>query len=161
MKLFSWITVSDALRISVYKLQSQNNKLIYFYLCFSGEALVVVVSRRRSEPLLSFCQLGPLYISDNTDDGKKDYEAFFPEEEEESGEELLPEEPEKTSTLHVTIPQCGENEDQVSEYMCETAATLAPEYDEVSGLPATSDKVRSLEVEKAEMPTEVVAKVEG
>jgi len=130
-------------------------------LCFSGETLVVIVSRKRSEPLLSFCQLGPMYISDNTDDGKKDYEAFFPEEEEETEEELLPEEPEKTSTLHVTIPQCGENEDQVSDHTCEKAATLAPEYDEVSGLPATSDKVWSLEVEKAETLTEVVAKVGG
>lgn len=109
---------------------------------FSGETLVVVVSRKRSEPLLSFCQLGPLYISDNTDDGKKDYESFFPEEEEETGEEeLLPEEPEKTSKLHVTIPQCGGNEHQVSEHMYEKGETLVPEYDEVSGSPATSDKV--------------------
>jgi len=133
-------------------------------LCFSGETLVVVVSRKRSEPLLSFCQLGPIYISDNTDDGKKDYEAFFQdeeEEEEETGEELLPEEPEKTSKLHVTIPQCGGNEDQVSENTYEKAETLVSEFDEVSGLPATSDKVQSLEVEKAEMPTEVVAKVDG
>ena len=130
-------------------------------MCFSGETLVVVVSRKRSEPLLSFCQLGPTYISDNTDDGKKDYEAFFPDEEEETGEELLPEEPEKTSKLHVTIPQCGGNEDQVSEYTCEKEETLVPENDEVSGLLATSDKVRSLEVEKAEIPTEVVAKVES
>lgn len=130
-------------------------------MCFSGETLVVIVSRKRSEPLLSFCQLGPIYISDNTDDGKKDYEAFFPEEEEETGEELLPEEPEKTSKLHVTIPQCGGNEDQVSENMYEKAEMLVPENDEVCGLPATSDKVRSLEVEKAEMPTEVVAKVDS
>ena len=102
-----------------------------------------------------------MYISDNTDDGKKDYEAFFPQEEEETGEELLSAEPEKTSTLHVTMPQCGGNDDQVSEYTCEKVETLAPEYDEVSGLPATSDKVWSLEAEIAEMPTEVVAKVEG
>ena len=129
-------------------------------MCFSGETLVVVVSRKRSEPLLSSCQLGPIYISDNTDDGKKDYEAFFPEEEEETGE-LLPEETEKTSKLHVTIPQCGENEEQVSDNMYEKAEMLVPEYDEVSGLPDTSDKVRSLEEEKAEMPTEVVAKVDG
>jgi hypothetical protein len=104
--------------------------------------------------------LGPTYISDNTDDGKKDYEAFFPDEEEETGEELLSEEPEKTSKLHVTIPQCGGNEDQISENMYEKEETV-PEHDEVSGLLATSDEVRSLEVEKAEMPTEVVAKVEG
>jgi hypothetical protein len=123
---------------------------------------VVVVSRKRSDPLLSFCQLGPIYISDNTDDGKKDYEAFFPEEEEETGEEeLLPKEPEKTSKLHVTIPQCGGNEDQVSEYTYEKAETLVPAYNEVSGTPSISDKVRSLEAEDAETPTEVVAKAEG
>jgi hypothetical protein len=119
------------------------------------------VSRRRSEPLLSFCQLGPIYISDNTDDGKKDYEAFFPEEEEETGEEeLLPDQPEKTSKLHVTIPQCGGNEDQISEYTYEKAEKFVPEYDEVSGSPSTSGKVRSLEAEEAETPTEVVAKAE-
>ena len=82
-------------------------------MCYSGETLVVIVSRKRSEPLLSFCQLGPMYISDNTDDGKKDYEAFFPQEEDKTAEEILPEEPEKTSTLHITMPQCGGNDDQV------------------------------------------------
>jgi hypothetical protein len=38
---------------------------------------------------------------------------------------------------------------------------LAPEHDEVSGITATSVKVWSLEVEKAEMPIELVVKVEG
>jgi hypothetical protein len=54
-----------------------------------------VVSHKRSDPLLSFCELGPIYISDNVDDGKRDYEAFFPEDEEEI-KESLPEQPEKT-----------------------------------------------------------------
>jgi hypothetical protein len=60
-----------------------------------------VVSHKRSDPLLSFCELGPIYISDNVDDGKRDYEAFFPEDEEEI-KESLPERPEKTSKLSVT-----------------------------------------------------------
>lgn len=127
---------------------------------FSGETLVVVVSRKRSEPLLSFCQLGPIYISDNTDDGKKDYKAFFPEEEEETGEELLSDEPEKTSKLHVTIPQCGGHEGQVSEYMYEKEENFVPEYDEASGLSSTFEKVQSLEAE-AETPTQTAAKAEG
>jgi hypothetical protein len=71
--------------------------------------------------------LGPIHISDNTDDGKKDYEAFFPAEEEETGEEELPEEPEKTGKLEVTIPQCEGNEDQVSTNTYEKAETLVPE----------------------------------
>lgn len=106
--------------------------------------------------------MGPIYISDNIDDGKKDYEAFFPEDEEETGdEELLPDESEKTSKLHVTIPQCGGNEDQVSEYMYEKEEKFVPEYDEVSGLSSTSENVWSLEAEEAETPIEVVAKAEG
>jgi hypothetical protein len=68
-----------------------------------------------------------MYISDNTDNGKKDYDAFFPDEDEETGEELLPEESEKTGKLQVTIPQCEGNEDQVSENTYEKAETLAPE----------------------------------
>jgi hypothetical protein len=64
-----------------------------------------------------------MYISDNTDNGKNDYEAFFPDEEEETGE-LLPEESEKTGKLQVTIPQCEGSEDQVSENTYEKGETV-------------------------------------
>jgi hypothetical protein len=77
-----------------------------------------VVSRRRSEPLLSFCQLGPIYISDNVDDGKKDYETFFQEDNEDK-EEYSPNKPEKTSKLEVTIPQYKADEaDETPEHTC-------------------------------------------
>ncbi|PNF41421.1 hypothetical protein B7P43_G14117 [Cryptotermes secundus] len=97
-----------------------------------GETLVIVVSRRRSDPLLSFCQLGPIYISDNVDDGKKDYEAFFPEDEEEK-EEFSPEKPQKTSKLEVTIPQYKGEDDEISEYTCEKGEMSVPHSNEVSG----------------------------
>lgn len=120
----------------------------------SGETLVIVVSRRRSDPLLSFCQLGPIYISDNVDDGKKDYEAFFPEDEEEI-EEFSPEKPEKTSKLEVTIPQYkGEDGDEISEYTCEKREMSVPQYDEVSGLSSTFGQMPSSEVCDEQAPAQ-------
>lgn len=122
-------------------------------MCVSGETLVIVVSRRRSDPLLSFCQLGPIYISDNVDDGKKDYEAFFPEDEEEK--EFSPEKPEKTSKLEVTIPQYkGEDADEISEYTCEKGEMSVPQNNEVNGLSSTVGQMPSSKVCDEQAPAQ-------
>jgi hypothetical protein len=106
-----------------------------------------VVSRKRSDPLLSFCQLGPIYISDNVDDGKKDYEAFFPEDE----EEFLPE---KTSKLSVTEPQHEGKGGEVSEYSYSKGEKFVPTYNEVSGLSSASEQIPPLEVNDQHTPAE-------
>jgi hypothetical protein len=52
------------------------------------------------------------------DDGKKDYEAFFQEDEEER-EECSADRPEKTSKLEVTMPQYkADTGDDTPEHTC-------------------------------------------
>jgi hypothetical protein len=98
--------------------------------------------------------LGPIYISDNVDDGKKDYEAFFPEDEEEK-EEFSPEKPEKTSKLEVTIPQYkGDDGDEISEYTCEKGEMSVPQNNEVRGLSSTSGQMQSSKVCDEQAPTQ-------
>jgi hypothetical protein len=100
--------------------------------------------------------LGPIYISDNVDDGKRDYEAFFPEDEEEK-EEFLPDKPEKTSKLQVTIPQYrAEEGDEISENTREKAETSVPQYNEVTGLSSTFGQMPSLEARDEQAPAQEV-----
>ncbi|CAG2067593.1 unnamed protein product, partial [Timema podura] len=47
-----------------------------------GEALVMVISKTRNEPLLSLSQFAPIYISPNIEDGDRMRRLFFPTHEE-------------------------------------------------------------------------------
>ncbi|XP_069701434.1 thioredoxin domain-containing protein 3 homolog [Periplaneta americana] len=95
-----------------------------------GETVVIVLNRKRSDPLLSFCQLGPVYISDNTEDGKKDYEAFFPEEEEDI-QEFESDEPKEHMKL--SVHEEDESGEGVSVYSYEKTEKHVEEYDDISG----------------------------
>nr|CAD7438836.1 unnamed protein product [Timema bartmani] len=50
----------------------------HLYESKGGEAMVVVINREKSEPLLTFCQHAPLYISPNIQDGERLRNIFFP-----------------------------------------------------------------------------------
>jgi hypothetical protein len=96
--------------------------------------------------------LGPIYISDNVDDGKKDYEAFFHENEEDK-EEILPHKPVKTSKLEVTIPQYkGEEGDEIPEHTCEKGEMSLSKNNEVSGSSSAFGQTPSLEGYGQEAP---------
>jgi hypothetical protein len=98
--------------------------------------------------------LGPIYISDNVEDGKKDYEAFFPEDEEK--EDFSPEKPEKTSKLEVTIPQFkGQDGDEMSEHTCEKGETSVPQNNEGgSGISSTLGQTPSSKVGDEQTPAQ-------
>ena len=139
----------------------QSHAVTVFYFR-RDDRIVVIVDRRKSEPLLSFCELGPSYISANTDDGKKDYEAFFAEEEEE--EVIEPDEPEATAQPEVSMA----DEDSVS-YTYERVEKFQPQYDtlsEISALerlpevPAQTEEVPP-PPEQAPPPAEEVPTVAG
>lgn len=46
----------------------------------SDERLVIQVAKRKSECILALAQLGPMYISPNIEEGKRECEQFFPED---------------------------------------------------------------------------------
>lgn len=47
---------------------------------FSGAKVIVQVSKKKSEPLLSYAALGPVYVSPNTVVGEKESAKFFPDD---------------------------------------------------------------------------------
>ncbi|KAJ9595881.1 hypothetical protein L9F63_012940 [Diploptera punctata] len=99
------------------------------------DKIVLIVNRKKSEPLLSFCQLSPIYISANIEDGKKDYEAFFAEEEEEQF--IEPDELEEEVPEILTLPDeiSTVEADSVS-YTYERAEKFEEKYDEISEISA-------------------------
>lgn len=63
-----------------------------------GEKLILKVSKKHSDTMLAFAQLGPTYLSPNIEEGERECAVFFPEDyvqDDEVVEEELPPEPKK------------------------------------------------------------------
>ncbi|KAJ8942898.1 hypothetical protein NQ314_009873 [Rhamnusium bicolor] len=86
------------------------------------EKLVMQVSKKRSECILAFAQLGPAYISPNPKEGKRECEIFFPDDYE--SEEEVEEEGEGEDEATDEITQTGT---QVEDYVPEVVAEVEAE----------------------------------